>query len=275
MNPELIYDVGMNNGDDAAYYLRRGYRVVAVEAHPVLAREGERRFASEIKAGRLIIENVAIAEGDAGEIEFWLNEEHAEWSSFHRDVAARAGHRVSAIKVPSTSIVKLFEKHGVPHYLKIDIEGNDELCLIGLTEQRRPEYLSLESFTRSTFDRLRELGYSRFKFIDQASFCPIVSPALPEDPQFAAYWRTEKRLAGPSLVKKLIRRTIGVPMRRAASPQRCLDSWTFPAGSSGPFGEDTAGPWLNYDDAIRVFVHHEAQPLTDAWAWRDLHARAD
>jgi hypothetical protein len=24
MNPKLIYDVGMNNGDDTAYYLRRG-----------------------------------------------------------------------------------------------------------------------------------------------------------------------------------------------------------------------------------------------------------
>jgi hypothetical protein len=39
-DPGLIYDVGMNNGDDTAYYLRRGFRVVAIEpnpaAHPLL-----------------------------------------------------------------------------------------------------------------------------------------------------------------------------------------------------------------------------------------------
>ena len=33
-NPGLIYDVGMNNGDDTAYYLRRGFRVIAIEPNP-------------------------------------------------------------------------------------------------------------------------------------------------------------------------------------------------------------------------------------------------
>jgi hypothetical protein len=32
-HPQLIYDVGMNNGDDTAYYLRRGFRVLAIEAN--------------------------------------------------------------------------------------------------------------------------------------------------------------------------------------------------------------------------------------------------
>jgi len=35
----IIYDVGMNNGDDCEYYLTKGYRVVAVEANPALASE--------------------------------------------------------------------------------------------------------------------------------------------------------------------------------------------------------------------------------------------
>jgi putative ABC transport system substrate-binding protein len=35
-DPQLIYDVGMNNGDDTAYYLRRGFRVLAIEANPDL-----------------------------------------------------------------------------------------------------------------------------------------------------------------------------------------------------------------------------------------------
>ena len=45
----------MNNGDDTAYYLSRGHRVVAIEANPILAKEGAKRFAAEITAGRLKI----------------------------------------------------------------------------------------------------------------------------------------------------------------------------------------------------------------------------
>jgi predicted RNA methylase len=41
---DLVYDVGMNNGDDSAFYLRAGFRVVAVEANPLLCRAAESRF---------------------------------------------------------------------------------------------------------------------------------------------------------------------------------------------------------------------------------------
>ena len=36
MHTDLVFDIGMNNGDDTAYYLHRGFRVVAVEADPIL-----------------------------------------------------------------------------------------------------------------------------------------------------------------------------------------------------------------------------------------------
>jgi len=44
----LIYDVGMNNGDDSAYYLSLGFRVVAIEANPELVEQAKLRFAREI-----------------------------------------------------------------------------------------------------------------------------------------------------------------------------------------------------------------------------------
>ena len=47
MIPKLVYDVGMNNGDDTAYYLRMGYRVVAFEANPV--RRRPRRSVAELR----------------------------------------------------------------------------------------------------------------------------------------------------------------------------------------------------------------------------------
>ena len=40
MKRDLIYDIGMNNGDDTAFYLIRGYRVLAIEANPELAEAG-------------------------------------------------------------------------------------------------------------------------------------------------------------------------------------------------------------------------------------------
>src|SRR5271156_4683019 len=54
----LIYDVGMNNGDDSAYYLRNCFDVVAIEAHPVLVEQARNRFAKEIDDGRLTILDV-------------------------------------------------------------------------------------------------------------------------------------------------------------------------------------------------------------------------
>ncbi len=34
MERDLVFDIGVNNGEDTAYYLRRGFRVVGVDANP-------------------------------------------------------------------------------------------------------------------------------------------------------------------------------------------------------------------------------------------------
>jgi hypothetical protein len=49
---KLIYDVGMNNGDDTAYYLWCGFRVIAIEVNPELAADVAQRFAHQIKHRR-------------------------------------------------------------------------------------------------------------------------------------------------------------------------------------------------------------------------------
>ena len=50
---DLIIDIGTNNGDDTAYYLEKGFNVVAVEANPSLCATLASRFAAEIRDGRL------------------------------------------------------------------------------------------------------------------------------------------------------------------------------------------------------------------------------
>ena len=42
---DLIYDVGLHIGQDTAFYLEKGFRVVAIEANPVLAHQVAVRFA--------------------------------------------------------------------------------------------------------------------------------------------------------------------------------------------------------------------------------------
>src|SRR5258707_616320 len=69
-----VFDVGMNNGDDTAYYLSMGCRVVAVEPNPILAQRARDRFPTEIARGQLVFEQVGIG-AKAGKIPFWVNEE--------------------------------------------------------------------------------------------------------------------------------------------------------------------------------------------------------
>lgn len=53
IEPDLIYDVGLHDGQDSAYYLSKGYRVVAIEASPDFAQHAEQQFRAEIAAQRL------------------------------------------------------------------------------------------------------------------------------------------------------------------------------------------------------------------------------
>ena len=84
---DLIYDVGMNNGDDTAYYLSLGFRTVAIEANPELVKYAKARFAREIASRRLIILNIGIADQE-GELPFWICETNSRWSSFDRAYAS-------------------------------------------------------------------------------------------------------------------------------------------------------------------------------------------
>jgi hypothetical protein len=92
LKEDLIYDVGFHNGDDTAYYLHRGFNVLGIEANPLLAAQGQRRFESEIASRRLTILNVGIAKSE-GMFSFWVNEENDTWSSFDQALGCRHGSR--------------------------------------------------------------------------------------------------------------------------------------------------------------------------------------
>ncbi len=169
MEADLIYDVGAHRGEDTAHYLRSGYRVVAVEANPRLAESLSRRFAADPVA----VVNAGIG-SRGGTATFWVNDANDEHSSFDREVGCREGTPCTAVEVECVTFRSLLERHGVPFYLKIDIEGADGLCLDSLSPGDLPAYVSIESHTADYVDRLSELGYRRFKLVDQTRHSPRV-----------------------------------------------------------------------------------------------------
>jgi len=58
---DLIYDIGMHEGEDSKFYLAKGFRVVAVEADPLLCEQAADRLGQFIQSGQLTIVNRAIA----------------------------------------------------------------------------------------------------------------------------------------------------------------------------------------------------------------------
>jgi 16S rRNA A1518/A1519 N6-dimethyltransferase RsmA/KsgA/DIM1 with predicted DNA glycosylase/AP lyase activity len=69
---DLVFDIGLHKGEDTDYYLKKGFRVVAVEANSELVRECRSRFAQEIANERLYIIEGAVAEG-RGKVLFYKN----------------------------------------------------------------------------------------------------------------------------------------------------------------------------------------------------------
>src|SRR5215472_11513197 len=109
MISDLIFDVGMNNGDDTAYYLHKGYRVVAVEADPTLVDGARDRFHDQVRDGQLELVNVAIGP-ERGTARFWICDDQSWWNSFDRRAASRLGLSHHAIDVQCHPFRDLLEK---------------------------------------------------------------------------------------------------------------------------------------------------------------------
>jgi FkbM family methyltransferase len=296
-DPQLIYDVGMNNGDDTAYYLRRGFRVLAIEANPDLVANSARRFAGEIATRRLMILNVGIA-AEEGVLSFWICETNSRLSSFDRRLASLDGswpHH--EIRVPCRRFRSLLEEFGVPFYVKVDIQGNDFLCVEDLDPHQLPKFISVSEV--SLLASLRKRGFNYFKCISQAHFLPLQLPPVIETGRVQrAEWLRQNRNPLIRVFRKLGGRHW---IERQLNRIRTRDGWLFPEGSSGPFGDELLGRWLSYDElgkTLGEFLRlRRESPRSLLWApegifavksvcgsrsvewsnpfWVDLHARRD
>lgn len=195
-NERLIIDVGMHIGRDTEFYLKKGFDVIAIEANPTLVEHARSHFSDYLANGRLIIYDVAIA-GYTGEIDFYINDNHDDWGTISKEFAQRNERfntTNSLIKVPCTTFQNILSNHEIPHYLKIDIEGADTLCLEALTNfEDKPKYISIEAGLTSSEETLNELsmlwnlGYKRFKIVNQALHSCVKCPNPPLEGVFIDY----------------------------------------------------------------------------------------
>jgi FkbM family methyltransferase len=251
MATDLVMDVGLYTGEDTAYYLHRGYRVVAIDANPIMIERAERRFAAEISAQRLVLLNIGIFTS-GGAADFWISS-HDDWSSFDKNNASKLRAKAHSISVECVRFDQILERYGVPFYLKIDIEKLDGSCLEALTPACRPRYVSWEASSNSLveLETMKNLGYDAFKCIDQRTLraCSL------DD-----YGKRKRSALG---------RTIAGLRRRKHG------GWEFDRGlSSGPFGEDTDGDWRPFAEIANEFsAFRKNHPDDDQWpTWFDFHA---
>jgi FkbM family methyltransferase len=220
---DLIYDLGLHQGEDTEFYLKKGFRVVGLEANPALCVLAREKFAGPIAEGRLILVNKGLADR-LGTMTFYESE-HSVWGSFDPSWAERnrrKGIKSREIVVETTTMAALLETYGVPYYVKADIEGFDMVAIEGLqAAPQRPRFVSIESNKDSwkallaEFDTLQALGYDRFKVVPQSNI-PGQAAAQPH------------------------REGVGVEHR-------------FPEHASGSFGEEAAGEWLTAEAAIETY----------------------
>lgn len=176
-------------------------------------------------SGRLSIRQVAVAAHD-GEVRFFANPGHDDWGTISEEFVRRNERHVQHSEpriVPAVRFERVLAELGrVPYYVKIDIEGADQLCLDALAScERPPRYVSVEASLDGRedayrqFATLRDLGYDAFKVVNQSANPKYECPDPPAEGEF-------------------------VDVR-------------FDTLMSGPFGEETPGRWLSFDEAWRRY----------------------
>lgn len=138
LNPgDLCFDIGANLGNRVRCFREIGCRVVAVEPQPECHRRLAAAFAGD---GEVTLLNMAVA-AQPGELEMRISPDHVLSSmsdEFIRKTtdsgrfAASVWNRTETVRC--TTLDELIDGHGMPAFVKIDVEGYEPEVLTGLSQ---------------------------------------------------------------------------------------------------------------------------------------------
>jgi FkbM family methyltransferase len=167
---DLVFDIGAHVGDRVASFRRLGARVVAVEPQPpmvwVLRLFYGRRAAVAIEA--------AAVGGEVGHTSLMINTDNPTVSTASSAFVSAARdapgwenqHWGKSVSVPVTTLDALIGKHGLPCFIKIDVEGFEEEALKGLSRPVKALSFEFTTIQREVaiacIKRCIALGYERF-----------------------------------------------------------------------------------------------------------------
>lgn len=247
---DTIFDVGMYDGADTVYYLETGHRVIAIEANPMMCEAVSQKLRPYVESGQLLIENVAVA-ATSGTIELHICGQDLGSSSI---VASHLVGRqpLASFTVPSTTITALIHRHGKPKLLKVDIEGADRECIMSLTKDTAPQFLSFEAHKdlEEMIDYAASIGYCGFKIIHQNSFLCV-----------------QRQYSMGDRIRRKIMRLTGYDGPTTAM----RDGRKFVLGhSAGPAPWRSDGPFHSRSEILTAWRRARSANLVQGWY--DVHA---
>jgi FkbM family methyltransferase len=167
---DLVFDVGAHVGDRVASFRRLGARVVAVEPQRAMVR------ALKLLNGRsksVAIEAVAVGR-KSGRARMLINADNPTVSSvspaFVEAARGAPGWETQrwseTADVELTTLDALIAKHGVPAFIKLDVEGFEAEALYGLSQAVRAlsfEFTTIQrDVANACIERCSAMGYACF-----------------------------------------------------------------------------------------------------------------
>jgi FkbM family methyltransferase len=167
---DLVFDVGAHVGDRVASFHRLGARVVAVEPQPSMVRTLRLLYG---RSKSVAIEALAVGR-EPGSARMLINVDNPTVSSIS-PAFVQAAHGApgwetqrwnETIDVPVTTLDALIAKHGVPAFIKLDVEGFEAEALSGLSLAVHAVSFEFTTIQRDVglacIERCAALGYGRF-----------------------------------------------------------------------------------------------------------------
>jgi FkbM family methyltransferase len=224
---DLIFDIGANQGDKTDIFLRLGARVLSVEPDPTCRSILQDKFLRyRLRPKPVTLVGKAVSD-KIGTEQMWIdgpgsavNTISRKWADELKEHKQEFKHGnygldfSKAEQVETTTVEELMRLHGVPYFIKIDVEGHELSVLSGL--QRPVPFLSFEvnlrAFRQEGMEcvqglrRLTEGGRFNYtadctsglalkEWLEPDEFCSVIASC--SDESIEVFWKSNCAFARP------------------------------------------------------------------------------